>query len=88
MTTEGDEEEQIPNGIAIQSLASIVNHPKNESMLKKLGKYVKNGIQGKRHATRTGSKKFTYKVLTEKDIHGSLHIPKVTYPKDFQKALD
>ena len=31
--------------------------------------------------------KYVYKVLSEKDISDSLHIPKVDYPKDFKKGL-
>ena len=67
----------------IQSLSSIVNHPKQETLMKKLGKMVKDNIKGKKHMSSRA--KFVYKPMTEQDVPDSLHIPKVNWPRDFTR---
>ena len=69
------------NTMRISSLSSIVNFPKKESLMKKLGKAIKDQVKGKKHMhTKV---KYVYKNLQEKDVPSSLHIPKVSFPKDF-----
>ena len=70
----------------IQSLTSIVNKPKNKTLMQKLGKIVKNNVQGKKHMNRASNKKYFYKPLEEKDVSDSFHIPKVNF-KDFERHI-
>lgn len=73
--------------LQIQSLTSIVNHPGELNTLSSRVKTaVKNKILGKKYAKKNGPK-FFYKPLREQDIPESPFIPKVNYPKDFERAV-
>ena len=61
----------------IQSLTSIVNHPKKDSLISKLGRMMKDNIKKKK--LKPGVKKYTYKPMTEKDVSDSHLITKVEY---------
>ena len=70
----------------IQSLTSIVNYPQKKTLYEKLGKIVKNNVQGKKHMNRSSQKKYHYKPLTEKDVPDNFNIPKVGL-KDFENHI-
>jgi len=59
-----------------QSLTSIVNNPKKDSMLKKMAKLVKRKV--------IGSSVPYFKALKESQVEDSLAIPKVNPLKDFK----
>jgi hypothetical protein len=44
--------------------------------------------KAKENVQNFGQQKYVYKPLTEKDVSDSQHIPKVEWPRDFNKSLN
>ena len=63
----------------VQSLASITNNPKKDSLLKKMGGFVKSKV--------VGSSEPKFKVLKESQVEDNPMIPKVNPQKDFRDYL-
>ena len=74
------------NTMRIASLSSIVNQPKKDTLMKKLGRAIKDQVQGRKNAK--GRTKFVYKPMTEEEVPESSHIPKVVWPQDFRRAFE
>ena len=69
-------EEDATSLMRCQNLASIVNNPKKDSLVRKMASMVKSKV--------VGSKEPKFKQLSEAQVEESTAIPKVNPQKDFK----
>ena len=73
------DEEDASSLMHCQSLASIVNNPKKDSLVRKMASMVKSKV--------VGSKEPKFKAMTEAQVEDSPAIPKVNPQKDFKDYM-